>query len=72
MNQEKLIAVCEKLYDKKGATAVYDYINANHRELDWYYCQPCDTETPATNQLKCLVCGSAVFFGQQEKFADFI
>jgi uncharacterized paraquat-inducible protein A len=71
MNQNKLIATCEKLYAEKGATAVYDYINANHRELDWYFCQPCDTDTPATNSLKCLVCGSAVN-QKQDKFADFI
>lgn len=72
MNQNKLIATCEKLYDKKGATAVYDYINANHREIDWYFCQPCDTDTPATNQLKCLVCGSAVDYQQEDKFAEFM
>jgi len=51
---------CVLLYEKNGATAVYDYAKKHNIE-HWTYCEPCDTDTPhvsVDSKGTCLVCGS--------------
>ena len=56
MNEEKIYEKAYKLYEKFGASAVYDY--ANELGLDYNYCEPCEAETPTIEECICLVCGS--------------
>jgi hypothetical protein len=48
---------CVLLYEKSGPGAVYDYA-ARHGIDEWSNCEPCETSTPDTIDLCCLVCGS--------------
>ena len=51
---------CVTLYEKGGASAVYDYANENDINT-WEYCEPCDAETPSIDLEgnTCLVCGTS-------------
>jgi len=52
--------ICEKLYEKKGPSAVYDYCNKTGQ----YYhpCEPCEADTPTIsytgNNHTCAICGT--------------
>ena len=51
--------ICEQLYEKEGATKVYDY--ANKIRLAYNRCEPCDAETPTISDSKnstCAICGT--------------
>lgn len=54
MGQNKHIAKAEKLYQDKGATAVYDYANKNN--IPYEYCKACAASVPHINH-NCLICG---------------
>src|ERR1035437_7341633 len=47
----------QRLYEKSGASAVYDY--ASNHNLPCGYCKGCEAETPIYNGT-CLICGSTV------------
>ena len=51
----KHLETCQKLYEETGASAVYDYANANGIQ-NWMFCLHCDAETPR-EEGTCLVCG---------------
>jgi hypothetical protein len=48
---------CVELYDKRGPNAVYEYAE-RHGIDEWSYCEPCESNTPDTEDECCLVCGS--------------
>ena len=45
------------IYEKKGASAVYDH--ANKHRLPYGYCKLCEAETPE-HKGSCLICGSTI------------
>ena len=52
---------CYAIYEKKGQSGVYDYINENYPGMKWEHCNPCECYNPMTtiNRVKfCLVCGT--------------
>jgi hypothetical protein len=54
---DKQYKKAEKLYEKSGASAVYEY--AEKIGIDeWSTCKPCETDTPDCKDDSCLVCGS--------------
>lgn len=54
-----LSETCYEIYTERGQSAVFDYINAEHPELPWRWCEPCESISPADPADKsCLVCGS--------------
>ena len=53
----KLYEDCCRLYEKAGQSGVFDYINNNHPEIPWAYCEPCEIDSPVEDST-CLVCGS--------------
>lgn len=51
---------CRKLYEKYGASAVYDY--CNKLRLAYHFCSGCDADTPTiqTNKIcECAICGQS-------------
>lgn len=46
-----------EIYAKKGQYGVYDYAK-DIGVTSWSYCDPCDDNTPDTENNCCLVCGS--------------
>jgi hypothetical protein len=54
-----LYPVCERIYEKHGQSAVFDFVLNNYPEIKWQRCLPCETESPIQKNL-CLVCGSLV------------
>ena len=55
MNKSKIISEAEKIYNKKGQSAVFDF--ANKHNVKYEYCSPCETSSPQIDH-ECLVCGS--------------
>jgi len=54
-----LSEICYELYADKGQSAVFDFINAEHPEISWRYCEPCECLSPADpTDVACLVCGT--------------
>ena len=50
--------IAEQLYNKVGASAVYDY--ANKVKSPYHKCNPCEAETPTiitVDGCECMVCG---------------
>jgi len=57
-----IIFICRKLYEEKGASAVYDYcydyIEKNpNGNVDYKQCTGCESETPHWIT-ECLICGT--------------
>lgn len=49
---------CERLYQKGGASDVYEFVRKCYPDMPWSQCEDCDAETPHRNDTKvCLVCG---------------
>jgi hypothetical protein len=49
--------VCQELYEEKGQSAVFDYVNERDLpNVQYEYCKACDTDSPAWEH-QCLVCG---------------
>lgn len=69
-----LYEICEDLYSRKGQSAVYDYINKNHPEVEWRWCEPCEANSPAdpTDQKTCLVCGSLLNESAKDDSVDWL
>lgn len=61
-DQHQLSEWCERIYSKEGQSAVFDFILEYHHDQPWNYCEPCETNSPVTDdrQPTCLVCGSIV------------
>lgn len=54
-----LSETCYEIYAERGQSAVFDYINAEHPEIRWAWCEPCEIMSPEDpTDLTCLVCGS--------------
>jgi len=51
--------VCERIYERYGQSAVFDFVLTHYPEIKWERCLPCEIESPIQNGL-CLVCGSLV------------
>lgn len=52
--------ICKNLYDKDGASAVYDYCDKIKRK--YHYCEQCECNTPTIQSIKlcmCAVCGQS-------------
>lgn len=56
---EPLYATCATIYADKGQGAVMEYIEQNHPEIIWSWCDPCDCLSPIDDNA-CLVCASEV------------
>lgn len=54
-----LSEVCEMLYEKKGQSAVFEFVLNNFPEIEWLPCEPCEISSPIKDDA-CLVCGSKV------------
>jgi hypothetical protein len=54
-----LSEVCEILYEKKGQSAVFEFVLNNFPEVEWLPCEPCEISSPMKDEA-CLVCGSKV------------
>jgi hypothetical protein len=54
-----LSEVCQILYEKKGQSAVLEFVLNNFPEMEWLPCEPCEISSPIENGA-CLVCGSKV------------
>jgi hypothetical protein len=53
--------ICKEIYEKSGATAVYDFINSWNKDnpkfaIPYSFCEPCNAETPHKDD-ECLICG---------------
>ena len=60
-NEKTLSELCYEVYEARGQYGVYDYVRANHPEVRWHYCTPCEDKTPTDpSDFSCLVCGSHV------------
>lgn len=60
MPKKTLYEICEQIYSQGGQSSVFDFINAEHLEVDWRWCEPCMTNSPADpKDNACLVCGSS-------------
>lgn len=62
---KSLYKICEDIYENAqgagGQAAVMDYISANHPEVKWAICEPCETLSPVDpTEPTCLVCGSTI------------
>lgn len=64
------IKACEKIYEKDGQGAVYDYAN-KHKIKDWRYCKGCEAMTPVVKDT-CLVCGGGSFEVENTKPINFV
>lgn len=54
-----LSETCERIYTERGQDAVFAFILAEHPEVEWRWCEPCEIISPADpTDLSCLVCGS--------------
>jgi len=49
--------LCLEKYEQGGQSAVFDFVRWNFPELDWGYCEPCESDSPIEDKT-CLVCGS--------------
>ncbi len=54
MTTDELINKCANIYQNKGYVAVIDFCYT--LDLNYKYCQPCDTLTPEKDNY-CLICG---------------
>jgi hypothetical protein len=59
-NKPSLSEICYDIYQRKGQYGVYDFIKANHPEIEWDDCEPCEDRTPIDADGDCLVCASPV------------
>ena len=51
--------ILRHLYDKGGQSAIYDYVNENHKDWQWHFCSECDCDSPvwvADGYYLCAVC----------------
>ena len=70
MPKTNLYETCYALYRKGGQDAVFTFINAEHPEVSWRWCEPCEIDSPANpiDQV-CLVCGTPTIL-TDEQVAD--
>ena len=62
-----LYETCERIYTESGQDAVFAFILANHPEVVWRWCEPCEIDSPANPaDQACLVCGSPTTQMQDE------
>jgi hypothetical protein len=65
-----LYETCERIYTEGGQDAVFRFILANHPEVVWRECEPCEIESPANPEDQaCLVCGTPTIL-TDEQVAD--
>ena len=60
-----LISYANYLYEKKGASAVYEYANSLPKDVvKWGFCGACESETPSIHGVttECLICGQPLTF----------
>ena len=57
----KHLKTCQKLYERKGPSAVYDY--CNKADTLYHHCAPCEADTPTISntdgQHTCALCGQS-------------
>jgi len=53
-----LSRICQKLYEKDGQSAVFDFILDTHPHITWEWCEPCEIDSPVDSDKTCLVCAS--------------
>lgn len=53
-----LSEICYGIYEKEGYTGVIDFVRANHPELHWGECEPCEANMPFDSDGDCLVCAT--------------
>lgn len=51
--------VCERIYEKYGQSAVFEFVLTHYPEIEWVTCDPCEISSPTQNGA-CLVCGTTV------------
>jgi hypothetical protein len=61
-----LYETCERIYTESGQDAVFAFILAEHPEVKWGWCDPCEINSPADTDQTCLVCGSPTTQMQDE------
>jgi hypothetical protein len=62
-----LYETCERIYTEGGQDAVFRFILAEHPEVKWGWCEPCEINSPADSaDQMCLVCGSPTTQAQDE------
>jgi hypothetical protein len=54
------------LYDDGGQGAIFDYVREHHKDWDWRYCLPCESDSPVFKVEGEKIC--AVCFTVFEKF----
>ena len=62
-----LSETCERIYTERGQDAVFTFINSEHPEVEWRWCEPCEINSPADPaDQTCLVCGSPTSEAQDD------